>query len=188
VTILVIFSTIVTSLELETNEPHNHDLETSGMSNGLTNGFNEPPDNNLGVDELNSFSESESDQNDQSNGAANEFNNRGDDNLSIKPRAPEGIQVHAQIFASGHCGGQPAFRGGYRIGQCHNFPAQGGGKYGAKFQNRNCRYKVWQNRDCKGKATVHGARKNWCIAIANNDKGQFYLPFGGASISIQCTN
>jgi hypothetical protein len=122
----------------------------------------------------------------QSSSITNGPNKRGDNDLLVESRSKKPVFAGAVIFASGHCGGKPAFEGAYPSGMCHNFPTSGGGKYGAKFTNSRCDYRVWEKRDCKGKSTYQRARGDKCIAIANNEKRQFYLRFGGASISITC--
>ena len=95
------------------------------------------------------------------------------------------VTTNAQIWTSGACDSQPVYSGTYSSGVCHNFP-NGGGKYGAKFQdNSGCKYKVWENQNCNGKATVHTQNGPDCIGIANKD-GVFYLGNGGASILIVC--
>ncbi|KAG6986439.1 hypothetical protein G7Y79_00083g100920 [Physcia stellaris] len=92
----------------------------------------------------------------------------------------------AQIWNSGACDSQPVYSGSYSSGTCHNFP-NGGGKYGAKFQdNSGCKYKVWENQNCNGRATVHSQNGGNCIPIANTADGVFYLTYGGASVSIVC--
>jgi len=97
------------------------------------------------------------------------------------------LNTGAQIWTSGACDSQPIYSGSYSSGTCHNFP-NGGGKYGAKFQdNSGCKYKVWEQQDCHGKATVHSQNGGNCIPIANDGQSNaFYLQYGGASISITC--
>jgi len=97
------------------------------------------------------------------------------------------LNTGAQIWTSGACDSQPVYSGSYSSGTCHNFP-NGGGKYGAKFQdNSGCKYKVWEQQDCHGKATVHSQNGGNCIPIANDGQSNaFYLQYGGASISITC--
>lgn len=110
--------------------------------------------------------------------------------LAMAAPAPElekRLNPSVQIWTSGACDSQPVYSGSYSSGSCHNFPG-GGGKYGAKFQdNSGCKYKVWENSNCNGKATVHTQNGGNCIPIANDaTTNAFYLSYGGASISIVC--
>ncbi len=193
--ILAILSMTVASAELEMNESDNLDLAKDGANSAYQSDQNDQ-DNRLAneVNEVNynyermneEISVPESNQGGQCSSITNGPNKRGDNDLLVESRSKKPVFAGAVIFASGHCGGKPAFEGAYPSGMCHNFPTTGGGKYGAKFTNSCCDYKVWEKRDCKGKSTYQRARGNKCIAIANNEKKQFYLRFGGASISITC--
>jgi hypothetical protein len=195
VAILAILSMTVASAELEMNESDNLDLAKDGANSAYQSDQNDQ-DNRLAneVNEVNynyermneEISVPESNQGGQCSSITNGPNKRGDNDLLVESRSKKPVFAGAVIFASGHCGGKPAFEGAYPSGMCHNFPTTGGGKYGAKFTNSCCDYKVWEKRDCKGKSTYQRARGNKCIAIANNEKKQFYLRFGGASISITC--